>query len=83
VQYLNWSDHLPDCKQEIKIVTIDPNFQNRSASPWAENQVLQDGKTLDVYGALDKFQEWLKEKYATLPKFDHAMAFTGFVYKDI
>ncbi len=59
------------------------NFQNGSASPWSENYADQDNKTLDYNVAIDTLQDWLKEKYATLPKFDHAMAFTGFVYEDL
>jgi len=38
---------------------------------------------LDPNVGLEKFQEWLKEEHAKLPKFDHAMAFTGFVYEDL
>jgi len=32
---------------------------------------------LDPHVGLKKFKEWLKEKHAELPEFDHAMAFTG------
>lgn len=74
---------LPNCKPDIIIVTIGPNFQSRSDSPWSENHLLENGTALDASVGLEKFQEWLKEKHAELPNFDHAMAFTGFVYGDL
>jgi hypothetical protein len=58
--------------------------QERTDSPWAELNVRQhnDGSemVLDPNIGLQKFQEWLRDNSGSdwLPKFDHAMAFTGY-----
>lgn len=54
--------------------------QGRSDSPWSERHIHQfkHSMALDPNVGLEKFQEWLKEEHRKLPKFDHAIGFTGY-----